>query len=140
MYEYLNAEDLLSKHQFGFRRFHSTSSALLHSTNEWFINMDRGMFNISVFLNLKKGFFHELLVNKLGLYGMEQTSLNLLRSYLVDRTQMCSIKGKLSSPRTVKCGIPQVSIMGQLLFLIYKTICPIVCNTHQQECLLMIQL
>ena len=71
-----------------FRRFHSTSSALLDSTNEWFVNMARGMFNIAVFLDLKKAFDtanHELLVNKLRLYGMEQTSLNLLRSYLTDK-------------------------------------------------------
>ena len=49
-----------------FRRFHSTSSALLDSTNEWFVNMDRGMFNIAVFLDLENALDtvnHELLLN-----------------------------------------------------------------------------
>ena len=68
------------------------------------------MFIILVFLDLKKTFNavnHEVLVNKLGLYGMEQTFLNFLRSYPTDRNQMCSINRELSSPRIVKCGIPQ---------------------------------
>jgi hypothetical protein len=75
----------LQTHQFGFRQFHSTASALLDSANEWFINMDRGMFNIAVFLNLQKAFVttnHEILLKKLDFYGMEQPALNLLRYQL----------------------------------------------------------
>ena len=56
LYNYLIANNLLSNKQFGFRRFHSTTSALLDSTNEWFVNMDRGLFNTAVFLDLKKAF------------------------------------------------------------------------------------
>ena len=56
LHEYLVTQELLSPRQFGFRKFHSTISALLDSTNEWFINMDRGLFNIAVFLDLQKAF------------------------------------------------------------------------------------
>ena len=49
LYEYLTANDILSKHQLGFRKFHSTASALLDCTNDWYINMDRKLFNLVVF-------------------------------------------------------------------------------------------
>jgi hypothetical protein len=53
LYEYLNENSLLSDHQFGFRKFHSTALALLDCTNSWYMNMDRKMFNLVVFLDLK---------------------------------------------------------------------------------------
>ncbi|CAB4030539.1 Hypothetical predicted protein, partial [Paramuricea clavata] len=95
---------------------------LLFSTNEWFINMDRGLFNIAVFLDLQKAFDtinHDILLTKLDLYGLQKPSLNLLGSYLANRTQMCSVNGALSGTKLVTCGIPQGSILGPLLFLIY---------------------
>ena len=54
LFAYLNNNNLISKHQFGFRPMHSTADALLHSTNEWYRNMDDGMLNIAVYLDLKK--------------------------------------------------------------------------------------
>ena len=56
LYRYLNRNSLLSHHQFGFRKFHSTASALLKCTNSWYMNMDRKMLNLVVFLDLKKAF------------------------------------------------------------------------------------
>ena len=62
---------------------------------------------------------YEILIKKLDMYGISSSASNLFRSYLINRIQMCSINGELSNPRTVKCGIPQGSILGPLLFLIY---------------------
>ena len=52
LYEYLSANNILSEHQFGFRKFHSTATALLDCTNDWYINMDRKLFNLVVFVDL----------------------------------------------------------------------------------------
>ena len=53
LYEYLSANNILSEHQFGFRKFHSTATALFDCTNDLYINMDRKLFNLVVFVELK---------------------------------------------------------------------------------------
>ena len=80
------------------------------------------MFNIAVFLDLQKAFDtinHDIMLEKLKLYGLEEPSMNLLSSYLANRAQLCSVNGVLSGPKPISCGIPQGSILGPLLFLIY---------------------
>ena len=84
--------------------------------------MDRGKINIAVFLDLRKAFDtinHDILLKKLERYGMGSPLLNLLRNYVTDRTQMCLVNGVLSCSKTVTCEVPQGSILGLLLFLIY---------------------
>ena len=122
LFAFLNDNNLISKHQFGFRPMHSTADALLHSTNEWYRNMDDGMLNIAVFLDLKKAFDtvnHEILIGKLSFFGMQPSALNLIASYLDNRTQRCYVNGYLSKPQKIDYGVPQGSILGPLLFLIY---------------------
>ena len=120
LYEYLNENSLLSDHQFGFRKFHSTASALLDCTNSWYMNMDRKMFNLVVFLDLKKAFDtvnHDILVRKLELYGITGNALSMIKSFLTNRKQKCQLGDVITSESSVTCGIPQGSILGPLLFL-----------------------
>ena len=122
LYNYLTKFDLFSGTQFGFRKFHSTAGALLDCTNEWYINLDRKMFNLVVFIDLKKAFDtvdHQILLSKLELYGIKGQAINLLKSYLTNRKQKCQIRNSFSSERLIKCGVPQGSILGPLLFLLY---------------------
>ena len=122
LYEYLSANNILSEHQFGFRKFHSTATALLiDCTNDWYINMDRKLFNLVVFVDLKKAFDtvdHEILLQKLKLVGITGSAFLLLKSYLTGRTQRCEVNGSISGENDVKCGVPQGSILGPLFFLL----------------------
>lgn len=114
--------NLLSTHQSGFRAVHSTVTALLEATDSWALNIDRGLINAVVFLDLKKAFDtvdHEILLLKLRSYGVRGGALHLFRSYLEHRTQICQIDCSKSAPKVLKCGVPQGTILGPLLFLLY---------------------
>ena len=115
-------EDIISNHQSGLRSLHSTVTALLEATDDWVFNIDRSSVNAVVFLDLKKAFGtvdHDILLSKMNLYGIQGTALNWFKSYLTNRTQRCFVNGSLSRICSLKCGVPQGTILGPLLFLIY---------------------
>jgi retron-type reverse transcriptase len=96
--EYLEKESILSEYQFGFRSCHSTTTTLIDCTNEWCVNMDRGHYNVVVFLDIKKAFDtvnHDILLKKLEMYGLGESALALLRNYLTDRTKKFNLQGML---------------------------------------------
>ena len=122
IYSYLQQNNVLIEAQHGFRPLHSTASALLKITNKRYQNIDEGLLNGVVFLDLKKAFDtvnHEILLSKLSLHGVKGTANAWFQSYLSNRTQVCQVNGKLSPSRSIITGIPQGSILGPLLFLIY---------------------
>ena len=85
--------------------------------------MDRGLYNLVIFLDLQKAFDtvnHVLLLGKLEACGISRDdALNLLASYLADRKKTCQVNGKQSGLRSISFGISQGSILGPLFFLIY---------------------
>ena len=113
---------MLSPRQSGFRYLHSTVTALLEATDSWAYDVDRGNINAVVFLDLKKAFDtvdHEILLSKLNKYGIEDMENKWFKSYLNNRNQKCFVNGCLSQNRSLACGIPQGTILGPLLFILY---------------------
>ena len=121
-HDYLNDNNLLIYCQSGFRSLHSTLSSLLEATNNWSVEKDNGLLNGVVFIDLKKVFDtidHDIMLQKLQNYGDDNASARWLKSYLIGKTQKCTVSGQLSNSTPVSCGVPQGSNLGPLLFLIY---------------------
>ena len=91
--------------------------------DQWLRNMDDGNLICVVFLDVRKAFDsidHEILLLKMHDYfRFVGTELEWFRSYLTNREQQCTVKGQISSPKKIVCGISQGSILGPLLFLLY---------------------
>ena len=121
-YNFLNNNDLLSKEQSGFRHLHSTLTAMLDATDEWYTNIDNGLINAILFVDLKKAFDtidHEILLGKLNRYGFSSETVELFRNNLSGRTQITVINNVPSGSCKITCGVPQGYILGPLLFLLY---------------------
>ena len=119
---YLNENNILSNSQFGFRKQHSTTTSLLNATNNWLLNIDKGLINGVLFLDLRKAFDtvdHKILIEKLKLYGITGVALKWFISYLEKRYQSCKVNNVKSSRKLIECGVPQGSNLGPLLFLLY---------------------
>ena len=122
VYDYFNKNNLLYKSQYGFRKKHSTELAGLEFNDKIVNYLENGQLPLAVFLDLSKAFDtidHDILISKLHFYGITGNSLNWFKSYLTNRQQYVQFKDSLSSFSMIKTGVPQGSILGPLLFIIY---------------------
>ena len=119
---YLEDASLLSEHQFGFRSGRSTMDQLLLVYDEISKWVDDGNVVDLVLFDFSKAFdtvSHPILLAKLSSLGIDNQLLSWIQDFLVNRTMLISVKGKHSSPHSVGAGVPQGSVLGPILFLIY---------------------
>ena len=120
--KFINKKQIFNKHQFGFRYKHSTFMAPIILTENLVNAMDNGKCGVGIFLDFQNAFDtvdHCILLDKLYFYGIRGLALDWFSSYLHDRQQLVNYCGCESDLKRNKCGVPQGSIIGPLLFLLY---------------------
>ena len=120
--DFLSRHNVLNPNQFGFRKGHSTSMAVSTFVENIYEALDNNELALGLFLDLSKAFDsvkHDILLKKLSFYGIRGIPLQWLESYLSNRKQYVVYNSVNSDMEDVKCGVPQGSILGPLLFLVY---------------------
>lgn len=122
IYNFISSHDLLFAAQSGFRPQHSCETALNKLLNTWHQNIENGFLNGLVLIDFRKAFDMinlDLLLEKLKLYHFDISLLKWMDSYLKERSHCVKVKDSISSPTPISHGVPQGSIVGPLLFILF---------------------
>ena len=120
--KFINKNKIIYNLQYGCRSKHSTQHAILDIVNNIHNCMDSGKYTCGIFIDLKKAFDtvnHSILLAKLENYGIRGLINIWFKSYLTDRRQSIEIDNHISKEEKTLCGVPQGSVLGPLLFLLY---------------------
>lgn len=122
LYDYVTKMNILYLNQHGFQAGHSTAMSLLNIQDKISQSIENNEYSVGIFLDLSKAFDcvdHKILFKKLDNYGIRGLPLLWFKSYLNDRQQQVQCNTKTSKFRFIEFGVPQGSILGPLLFLLY---------------------
>ena len=119
---FINTHNILYAFQFGFRTDHSPNLALIFLVDKISRALEEGEYVLGLFLDFSKAFDtvnHSILLRKLEFYGIRGPALTWMQSYLSERVQYVEYGSVQSNKNLISCGVPQGSILGPLLFLLY---------------------
>ena len=120
---YLEENELLTEHQFGFRKQRSTSHAISQLLNQIYTNINKSVITTAVYIDFSKAFNcvqHSTLLNKLSALNLGHNALKWITSYLKDRQQRTLVNNTYSLSLSVPQGVPQGSVLGPLFYIIYS--------------------
>ena len=122
LYNFVTSNNLIDPNQYGFRKLHSTDFAIIQLYDKIIKALSDKEHCIGVFKDLSKAFDtidHPILTHKLDNFGVRGTALSWFEDYLTNRKQYVSFQSKDSHKLNIECGVPQGSILGPLLFILY---------------------
>ena len=120
--KFLESNNSIYENQYGFRPGRSCEHALLNAQNSILDSLNKRKISLLLLIDFSKAFDmvdHEILLKKLEHYGIRGIALDWLKSYLSDRKQFVSVNGTDSTEKLIRYGVPQGSVLGPLLFIIY---------------------
>ena len=130
---FLEKNQMYNENQGGFRKNRSTIATTTDFTDDIGLGLNKNKYTLASFIDLRKAFDtvnHDILIDKLYEFGLNKNTILWIANYLENRKQFCMANNVTSNTRDMVCGVPQGSILGPMLFLLYctKPLSTIQCN------------